>query len=86
MRADKLVGSTELMGDGHEPTRTEITRLRGELERLASDKAEIASPLDRLPADRRAWYEEMFAMIYECSVNRAAAKSLVDRMMAKVTA
>lgn len=86
MRADKLVGPAEPMGDGHEPTRTEITRLRSELERLVSDKAEIASPLDRLPADRRAWYEEMFAMIYECSVNRAAAKSLVDRMMAKVTA
>ena len=85
MRADKLVGPAELIGDGHESTRTEITRLRGELERLSSDKAEIASPLDRLPADRRSWYEEMFAMIYECSVNRAAAKSLVDRMMAKVT-
>ena len=46
------------------------------------------SPLrsNRLPADRRAYYEEMFAMVYKCSVNRAAAKSLVDRMMSKITA
>lgn len=85
MRAEKLVGPAELADDGHDVTRADINRLRGKLEHLVSDKAAVSSPLDRLPPERRAWYEEMFATIYECSANRAAAKSLVDRIMAKVT-
>ncbi len=86
MRADKLAGPAELVENEHDATRVELARLRGELERLASNKSEVTSPLDRLTPERRAWYEEMFAMIYECSANRAAAKGLVDRMMSKVTA
>lgn len=85
MRADKLVGPAELADDGHHATREGLALLRGELDRLVSDKAAVSSPLDRLPPERRAWYEEMFATIYECSANRSAAKSLVDRIMAKVT-
>lgn len=85
MRADKLVGPAALSDDGHDVTRGELARLRGELERLISDKSAVSSPLDRLSPERRAWYEEMFATIYECSANRAVAKSLVDRIMAKVT-
>jgi molecular chaperone HtpG len=86
MRAEKLVGPTEAVQNEQEATHVELARLRGELERLAAAKSEISSPLDRLTPDRRAWYEEMFALIYECSANRSAAKSLVDRIMAKVTA
>lgn len=86
MRADKLVGPMELVESEQGATRGELARLRSELERLASDKFDISSPLDRLTPDRRAWYEAMFAMIYDCSANRAAAKSLVDRMMSKITA
>lgn len=86
MRAEKLVGPAELADDGHDATRAGLALLRGELDRLVSDKTASPSPLDRLPPERRAWYEEMFATIYECSANRGAAKSLVDRIMAKVTA
>ena len=62
----------------------EAARLRVELEKLVGADAPAASPLDRLSPDRRAWYEEMFSLIYDCSANRAAAKSLVDRMMSKI--
>jgi hypothetical protein len=86
MRADKLAGPAESVENERDATRGELARLRGELDRLAGDKSEISSPLDRLTPDRRAWYEEMFAMIYECSANRSAAKSLVDRMMSKIIA
>lgn len=44
-----------------------------------------ASPLADLPAAKRKMYEQMFALIYECSANRVAAKSLVDRILQKVT-
>jgi molecular chaperone HtpG len=73
-----------LAGDSRGGDRNEIARLRSELEQLTGNGAPTASPLDRLAPDRRAFYEEMFSLIYECSANRSAAKSLVDRIMSKV--
>jgi len=29
-------------------------------------------------------YEQFFELIYECSVNRVAAKSLIDRILLKI--
>ncbi|WP_072377285.1 ATP-binding protein [Hyphomicrobium sp. NDB2Meth4] len=43
------------------------------------------SPLADLPTAKRRMYEQMFALIYECSTNRIAAKSLIDRILQKVT-
>ena len=41
--------------------------------------------LENLPARKRATYKEIFDLIYECSVNQVAAKSLVDRMLARLS-
>ena len=84
MRAEKLLGEPDLVKDANDSDRGEVARLRSELEHLAGGAASASSPLDRLSADRREFYEEMFSLIYECSANRSAAKSLVDRIMAKV--
>ncbi|WP_314372306.1 ATP-binding protein [Sphingomonas paucimobilis] len=84
MRAEKLLGEPDPVGGTLADDREEVNRLRTELERLAGAEATIASPLDRLSPQRRAFYEEMFGLIYEHSANRSAAKSLVDRIMAKV--
>ena len=84
MRAEKLLGGPDLVDDADRSDRGEVARLRSELEQLAGADAPAVSPLDRLSPDRRAFYEEMFSLIYECSVNRSAAKSLVDRIMSKV--
>ena len=83
MRAEKLLGEPELVDESNRGDRGEVARLRTELDRLAGTDAPAASPLDRLSPDRRAFYEEMFALIYDCSANRAAAKSLVDRIMSR---
>lgn len=84
MRAEKLLGEPDLMNDPNGGDRGEVARLRSQLEQLADADFAAASPLDRLSPDRRAFYEEMFSLIYECSANRAAAKSLVDRIMSKI--
>lgn len=44
------------------------------------------SPLADLPRAKRKMYEHLFSLIYECSANRVAAKSLVDRIVERVTA
>lgn len=40
---------------------------------------------ESLPARKRATYKEVFDLIYDCSVNQVAAKSLVDRMLDRLS-
>jgi hypothetical protein len=42
------------------------------------------SALDTLPAKRREIYEHLFGLIYDCSTNRVAAKSLVDKILKRM--
>ena len=41
--------------------------------------------LDGLPERKRSTYREVFSLIYECSVNQVAAKSLIDRMLDRLS-
>ena len=59
--------------------------LRVDLEANAVPQPEGDSLLAALPPAERAGYERMFELIYECSMNRAAARKLIDRIAAKVT-
>jgi hypothetical protein len=45
-----------------------------------------SDPLARLPANKRTMYKHFFELIYESSVNRIAAKSLIDRILLKIVA
>ena len=38
-----------------------------------------------LPTRKRATYKEVFDLIYDCSVNQVAAKSLIDRMLDRLS-
>jgi hypothetical protein len=40
---------------------------------------------ERIPASKRATYKEVFDLIYDCSVNQVAAKSLIDRMLDRLS-
>ena len=41
--------------------------------------------LDSLPKHKRATYKEVIDLIYDCSVNQVAAKSLIDRMLDRLS-
>lgn len=57
-----------------------LRRRRAEIsERPAVDR------LQRLPAAEREQYVRFFELIYDCSVNRLAAKALIDRMLDRLT-
>lgn len=82
LKMEKLSSSdARLAGDGAEER--DIADIRCRLHDLLETNPP-SSPLARLPADRRALYEEMFRLIYECSLNRAAAKALVDRILERI--
>lgn len=40
---------------------------------------------EKLPASKRATYKEVFDLIYDCSINQVAAKSLIDRMLDRLS-
>lgn len=84
LKMSKVAGM-EMLSDG-EPLRiARIDQLRSRLGELMNDAAAITSPLARLPEGQRSAYERFFALVYECSANRTAAKALIDRIMVRLS-
>lgn len=50
----------------------------------AQNKIGVSDALSVVPEAERAVVQRMISLIYECSVNRVAAKSLVDRILARL--
>ena len=84
LQMDKIVGVDLLQNDDIMELKAATKRLRSQLARAMGDKAEEMSPLSRLPPKKRAMYEHLFGLIYDCSTNRSAAKALIDRILLKV--
>ena len=58
--------------------------LRSNLAELMNEETPSESPLARLSAEKRRSYEHFFGLIYECSANRVAARSLIDRILMRI--
>ena len=76
----KLAGK-DLLADSAGERNRRIETLRERLSEAMHDKAVVSSPLMRLPKAQRETYEHFFGLVYECSVNRVAAKALIDRIL-----
>ena len=64
--------------------------LRGQLrniERQVDAQATKAAGdiLENLPKHKRATYKEVIDLIYDCSANQVAAKSLIDRILDRLS-
>ena len=42
-------------------------------------------PLSKLPKQKREIYQEVFGLVYDCSVNPMVAKSLIDRILSRLS-
>lgn len=83
LKLAKIADMEILSGDGQ--MRSErLAALRLRLMEVMDDTVTSISPLMRLPEGQRTTYEHLFELIYECSANRSAAKSLVDRIMLRL--
>lgn len=78
------VSAMDLLAEGRESRDCVIEGTRTRLGELMQDAVPVASPLMRLPPKQRKLYENFFELVYECSVNRVAAKSLIDRIMMRL--
>ena len=63
---------------------SKIDGLEAELARVCGGTA--IDPLDMVAEDKRDTYRQVFNLIYECSANRSAAKSLVDKIIQRLAA
>jgi hypothetical protein len=83
MQMGKIAGMEVVAEDAEDP-RQRIECLKGELSAAMNDEVDISSPLMRLPAAQQKMYEHFFELIYQCSVNRVAAKALIDRILLRL--
>jgi hypothetical protein len=84
LHMEKIAGMDLLLEDGPNELKAIVKALRADLGSVMQDDGPKNSPLTRLPAEKRATYEHLFELIYECSTNRKAAKALVDRILLKI--
>lgn len=78
------IASMDILKDVADPHAAVIEGIRSRLGELMEDLSPVASPLMRLPPKQRAIYQKFFDLVYECSANRVAAKSLIDRIMMRL--
>ena len=43
------------------------------------------NPIEKLPKAKQATYKEVFALIYECAQNKIVAKSMIDKIMDRIS-
>ena len=83
LRMSKIAGR-KLLADTARDLETRIVALREGLGAAMNDSAALSSPLMRLPEAKRKTYEHFFELVYECSINRVAAKALIDRILLRI--
>ena len=83
LRMSKIAGR-KLLADTASDLETRIVALREGLGAAMNDSAALSSPLMRLPEAKRKTYEHFFELVYECSINRVAAKALIDRILLRI--
>jgi molecular chaperone HtpG len=78
---EKISAMTILLPDGIKDSQATIARLRSRLARLVEEGATEKSPLASIPKPQRKTYEKIFELIYKCSSNQMAAKTLIDKIL-----
>lgn len=80
---EKAVASDSFPSGAKIKAGRKLRSLQLRLDRLMR-RVKSATPLSRLSQGQRSMYEHLFSLIYECSANKSAAKSLVDRILVKI--
>ena len=78
------VNEMSILEDSTGKRDAQIRSIRTKLSSLFNDKTLSTSPLTRLSGRERRTYERFFELIYACSTNRVAAKSLIDRILMRL--
>ncbi len=80
----KLSNSIELFENETPELKKEFDKIQEQAEKILNRKLST-DPLEKLSTNKRAVYKELFGLIYECSANKAVAKSLIDKIISRLT-
>nr|WP_249809457.1 MULTISPECIES: ATP-binding protein [unclassified Bradyrhizobium] len=78
---EKIAAMSVFAPDGIKESHGVVTRLRNKLAKQVADGAAETSPLASLTSGQRKTYEKVFELIYKCSSNQMAAKTLIDKIL-----
>ena len=85
LKAMKKVVETRHLDDEIRRNLTEeATAAESRVHKLLGQDAAMSDPFGALPASRRAAYQHVISLIYECSANRVAAGALIERLLARL--
>ena len=65
--------------------KSEFTAIQAEVNKIINSKAHD-DPLSKFSTQKKAIYKEIFGLIYECSPSKVNAKSLIDKIINKLSA
>jgi hypothetical protein len=80
----KIVGKELLSREAKSSLRPAIKRVERSLSKLNGSNFH-AKPLADLPGPKRRAYEHVISLVYECSSSRSVAKSLVDKILSRLS-
>ena len=80
----KLSNSMALFEGETPKLKKKYDEVRAQAEKIINNKF-CADPLVKLPKNKRAAYKEIFGLVYECSANKVVAKSLIDKIISRLT-
>ena len=80
---DRISGRQQFAAEFEPILRPVITTLRRKLAKIKGTNHR-AKRIEKMPAHKRRIYEQVFRLVYECSPNPAAAKGLIDRILARL--
>lgn len=79
----KLTNSEFITGERQRSLIDRISEIQTELKDNKSQNN--SDPLSTLPEQKREIYKEVFGLVYECSANQVVAKSLIDKILFKLS-
>ena len=81
---DKIARRDALTTESRQKLRPVLSRMQRQFEKLRG-RNDQAKPLSKMPQDQSRVYEEVFGLIYKCSPNAGTAKTLIDRILRRLT-
>jgi len=81
----KVVNTRFLGDDTRAELKTQAEAAEARIQKLLGADAREQDPLSRFKPQIRTAYQHLISMIYDCSTNRSAASSLVDKILTRLT-
>jgi hypothetical protein len=80
----KIVDQRHLMDETRELLHNQLSTTATRVTKLLAGDPKVPDPLANYRPQVRTIYERIIGLIYECATNRVAAKSLVEKILAKL--